>query len=92
MRSLSLIRSFLTSLVEPKTQRRRDRVQYMPSAEQMEPRALQSGFKVSLTTLVPGPRDAGAMVISVNRNNVQNDINSPLIVVNYSKDQINVEN
>jgi hypothetical protein len=94
MSTVRMIRSLLTSVIERKPVRRRERVQCQPSVERMEPRALLSGLKVAMATLVPPQPAGGALVHCANQ--------APSFHVTYQsnqtgieddiKDQINVEN
>jgi hypothetical protein len=63
MSTVRMILSGLTNVIERKPVERRERVQCQPSAEQMEPRALLSGFKVGVATLISPPTAGGALII-----------------------------
>jgi hypothetical protein len=88
---MSIVRrifSFLTSVIEREPAGRRQRIRYQPSAEQMEPRALQSELKVGVATLLPLRTSGGALVININQAPAKDELN----FANDIKDQINVEN
>jgi hypothetical protein len=63
MSTVRMILSGLTNVIERKPVGRRERVQCQPSAEQMEPRALLSSFKVGVATLISPPTAGGALII-----------------------------
>jgi hypothetical protein len=66
MSTVRMILSGLTNVIERKPLGRRERVQCQPSAEQMEPRALLSSFKVGVATLISPPTAGGALIIRAN--------------------------
>jgi hypothetical protein len=80
--------SLLTGLSERERVPRRQRIQYQPRGEQMEPRALLSELNVGVANLVPPRPAGGALVISVNQAPPKDQLN----VENDIIDQINVEN
>jgi hypothetical protein len=63
MSTVRMILSGLTNVIERKPVGRRERVQCQPGAEQMEPRALLSGLKVGVATLISPPTAGGALII-----------------------------
>jgi hypothetical protein len=63
MSTVRMILSGLTNVIERKPVGRRERVQCQPSAEQMEPRALLSGLKVGVASLISPPTVDGALII-----------------------------
>jgi hypothetical protein len=63
MSTVRMILSGLTNVIERKPVGRRQRVQCQPSAEQMEPRALLSGLKVGVATLISPPTAGGVLII-----------------------------
>ena len=67
MSTVRMILSELTKLIERQPVRRRQRVQCQPNGEQMEPRALLSGFKVCLLTPVSPQAATGALVMHANQ-------------------------
>ena len=92
MSTVRRIFSFLTGVVERNPVGRRERVQCRPSGEQMEPRALQSTFKVGVATLVPPQNIGGALVSGVNQTPSFHVTYQSLHVEQDIKDQINIEN
>ena len=79
MSTVRKIIGVLTSVIERKRDRRLERVQCRPSGEQMEPRALLSGLKVGVATLIPPQGAGGALVIRANQ--------APSFNVSYQSNQ-----
>jgi hypothetical protein len=100
MSTVRMILSGLTNVIERKPVGGRERVQCQPSAEQMEPRALLSSFKVGVATLISPSTAGGALIVGagqapsfhVTYQSNQEGASDQSSDANDVKDQGNVEN